>query len=86
MKWTLIKQTSDGAFNKHRKCNETVFHYQSGNETVAFYSHPTRAWAHVLVSGNKKYFIPVLDAFTNQALKQNEYPGGFDEAIKTLTT
>jgi hypothetical protein len=85
MKWTLIKTTQDGAYNKHRKVNETVFHYRADDgREVAFHAHPTRTFVYSKVYGTVDDTSAVLDAFITQGLKQHDYAGGFEEAIKEL--
>ncbi len=83
-KWTLTKTTQDGMYNEHRKVNETVYHYESGDRKVAFHSHPTQAFNYVSVYGEREDLKGVVNTYVEQGLKQHEYAGGFDEAIKEL--
>ncbi len=83
-KWTLTKTTQDGMYNKYKKVNETVYHYESGDRKVAFHSHPTQAFNYVKVYGGNEDFSLILNSWIDQATKGSQYVGGFKEAIKEL--
>jgi len=83
-KWTLTKTTQDGMYNKHKKVNETVYHYESGDRKVAFHSHPTIIFGYTFVGGDKVYLRAVSNKFVEQGMKQHAYAGGFHEAINEL--
>jgi len=83
-KWTLTKTTQDGMYNKYKKVNETVYHYESGDRKVAFHSHPTKNFTYVKIYGEDTDYIHIVDRWIDQAMKGSQYVGGFKEAIKEL--
>lgn len=84
LKFTLTAATKDGMYNPHRKENETVYHYTSGSNKVAFHAHPTQAFSYVRVAGKHNHYIRVVNKFIEQGMNQNRYKGGFEEAIKEI--
>jgi hypothetical protein len=81
-KWTL--QNNSNSDNQ----SNLIYHYVSNlGNTLKFQSHPTKSFCYDIIEATipMKQVNKIINCFIMQGIAQHDYPGGFSEAIKTLT-
>lgn len=74
-KFTLTEKTSG---------KTTIYTYEGDGRTISFNWHPVQAFVPVFVEGDEALLEPIASAYIKAGLKQHDFAGGFDEAIREL--
>jgi hypothetical protein len=60
------------------KCNDT-------NEVSQFRAHPTEPFEWIIMGGDYDTAFRIIEAYITQGMKQHQYAGGFEEAVRELS-